>query len=89
MLFNSNNYGCELTLMCDVHLDNIPETYAGFFLIRNDDGEEIARFYEGDPYEDFDTAISYAQSVTNKITRSAVIAKLWKKLGKAPKEVKR
>jgi hypothetical protein len=87
-MFDSGNYGCEVIVMCDVRLEDLLSTYSGFCVVRVDDNTEIAKFYEGDPHEDYDTAMSYAKSIASRIAKSPVIDKFWKKLGREPREVK-
>lgn len=88
-MFDTSNYGCKVIVMCDVHLDNIVSTYAGFSVVKIEDNKEITRFYEGDPIEDYETAISYSHSISNRVSKSPIIKKFWDKLGMTPKEVKR
>lgn len=88
-MFDSKNYGCEVAIVCYYLADNLYGTYSGFAVLRIDSGEEIARFYEGDPVEDYDAAISYAQSITRHIERSPGVDQFWKKLGIKPRGVRR
>lgn len=89
MFSSSENYGREVLIMCDYRIDSPATSYSGFVVVRVDDDIEIARFYEGDPIVDYETAIAYAQSIASRINKSPLIEKLWKKLGSRPREVRR
>src|SRR5882762_5535841 len=69
-MFDGKHYGCEVAIVCYYLADNLYGTYSGFAVLRVDSGEEIVRFYEGDPVDDYDAALSYAQSITRYIERS-------------------
>lgn len=88
-MFDSGNYGCAVVVMCDVRFGNPVASYAGFTVVRVDDNKEIARFYEGDPQEDYETASAYAYSIASRVSKSSLIEQFWKKTGiKAPREVR-
>lgn len=80
-------------VICDFDQEKPLETYSGFCVMRIDDNNEwtneLARFYEGDPTHDFQTALAYADSVSRVILRSCYIDDFWKRTGLKPKEVQR
>jgi hypothetical protein len=80
-------------VVCDFIQEKPLETYAGFCVMRIDDKNEwtneAARFYEGDPAQDFQSALAYADSLSRVILRSRAIDDFWKRTGLKPKEVKR
>lgn len=81
-------YGREMVVVCDFKPNRVVETYSGFSVRRLDNDDEVARFYEGDPREDFDTAMAYAHSISNRVYQSSLVSSFWTKTGFKPKGVR-
>jgi hypothetical protein len=79
----------QVTVLCHCEPDKLVQTYAGFSVVQDEDLLELARFYEGDPVLDYETAMAYAESISARVTHSRELDKLWQKLGSRPKGVKR
>lgn len=56
-------------------------SYSGFRVIRTDTQEDLALFYCGDPFVDFDDAEAYAKSVGASVLISDRSIEFWKDLG--------
>lgn len=86
-MYEAGNYGCALFVSCECEGRDIASFYAGFTVRRRDDLREIAKFYEGNPTEDYETALAYAQSISSSVTQEPFIDHFWKKIGLYPRGV--
>jgi hypothetical protein len=65
---------------CD-YMPHYPLSYAGFVIISIDSEEEVARFYSGNPIDDYGDAKYYAHSIAARVFPSANINKFWSEVG--------
>lgn len=76
---------------CDFNVEKPLESYNGFCVMKISNKKtwtnEVARFYEGDPYEDYDTALAYADSISRTVLKSCYIEDFWKRIGRSPRRV--
>lgn len=56
-------------------------SYSGFKVRRSDNKQELALFYSGDPFLDFDEAEAYAKSVSTMVLVADNTLSFWKELG--------
>jgi hypothetical protein len=69
-----------VVIFCDYPAGQ-PLSYAGFSVIDIRDDTELAKFYSGNPIEDFEDANYYARSIAERIFSSSSVDTFWSEAG--------